>query len=71
MDKNQFRLQILQSKCQVSKKSEIIQELELKQAQAKVNKLLCLILSIPATSAISLKHADNHMRCSQSEEQLI
>ena len=52
--------------------TEIIQELELNQ----VTKLFCLIQTIPATSdscersASSLKHVNEYMRCSQSEEQL-
>ena len=56
--------------------TEIIQELELNQAQAEVTKLLQLILTIPASSASgersssSLKCINNYMRCSQTEEQL-
>ena len=54
----------------------MIRELELNQAQAEVTKLLRLILTIPATSASSeksfslLKHVNNYMKHSQSEQRL-
>ena len=56
--------------------TEILWEFELNQALIKVNNLLCLILTIPATSAAcerlfsSLKCVNNYVRCFQSEEWL-
>ena len=56
--------------------TEIIWEPEPNHALAEVTKLLHIILTIPGTSASCersfspLKHVNNYIRCSQSEEHL-